>query len=59
VTGFIEALPAKQNAAVTLRYLQDLDYAEIAAIMDCSEETARANVSQAIRRLRLLLQEGR
>lgn len=45
-------LPEKQQACLTLRYLQDLDYAQIAGIMNCSEESARANVYQAIRRLR-------
>lgn len=53
----LEELPAKQKASLTLRYLQDLDYSEIARILDCSKETARANVSQAIRRLRVILKE--
>jgi DNA-directed RNA polymerase specialized sigma24 family protein len=42
---------------VTLRYLQDLDYPEIAQILGCSYESARANVYQAIRRLRLALEK--
>lgn len=53
----IHELPAKQKACVTLRYLQDLDYPEIAQILGCSQESARANVSQAIRRLRQNLEE--
>jgi len=48
-------LPERQRACLTLRYLQHLEYAEIARIMNCSEESARANVYQAIRRLRSLL----
>jgi DNA-directed RNA polymerase specialized sigma24 family protein len=52
-------LPAKQKACVTLRYLQDLDYPEIAEILGGSQESARANVSQAVRRLRLVLEEER
>jgi DNA-directed RNA polymerase specialized sigma24 family protein len=40
-----------------MRYLQDLDYAEISLILDCTEESARANVYQAIRRLRAVLEE--
>jgi RNA polymerase sigma-70 factor (ECF subfamily) len=51
-------LPAKQRACVTLRYLQDLDYAEIAQALDCSQESARANVYQAIQRLRAALKEN-
>lgn len=48
----MQQLPAKQKACVTLRYLQDLDYPEIAQVLGCSQESARANVYQAIRRLR-------
>jgi DNA-directed RNA polymerase specialized sigma24 family protein len=40
-----------------MRYLQDLDYSEIGLILDCTEESARANVYQAIRRLRAALEE--
>lgn len=48
----INALPPKQRTAVLLRYLQGLDYSEIAQVLDCSEDSARANVYQALRRLR-------
>jgi RNA polymerase sigma-70 factor, ECF subfamily len=57
VRALVNGLPAKQKACVTLRYLQDLDYPEIAEILGCSQESARANVSQAIRRLRNVLEE--
>lgn len=57
VRAMVNRLPAKQNACITLRYLQDLDYPEIAQIIGCSEESARANVYQAIRHLRLTLEE--
>jgi RNA polymerase sigma-70 factor (ECF subfamily) len=57
VRALVNGLPAKQKACVTLRYLQDLDYLEIAEILGCSQESARANVSQAIRRLRKILEE--
>jgi RNA polymerase sigma-70 factor (ECF subfamily) len=53
----VNQLPLKQKACVTLRYLSDLDYSEIAARVGCSEVSARANVSQAIRRLRGAFQE--
>jgi RNA polymerase sigma-70 factor (ECF subfamily) len=48
----IAALPAKQRQALHLRYSAGLDYASIASIMECSEESARANVSQAVRKLK-------
>jgi RNA polymerase sigma-70 factor, ECF subfamily len=57
VRALVERLPAKQRICVTLRYLQDLDYPEIARIAGCSQESARANVSQAIRRLRVILEK--
>ena len=55
----MNGLPVKQKACVTLRYLQDLDYPEIAQILSCSQESARANVYQAIRQLRLALEGER
>jgi RNA polymerase sigma factor (sigma-70 family) len=53
----VDELPAKQKACITLRYLNDLNYPEIAEIVGCTEVSARANVSQAIRRLRNALRE--
>lgn len=55
--GRIEALPPKQQGALVMRYLQGLDYAEIAAALECSESSARANVYQAVRRLRAEMAE--
>ena len=57
VRALVNRLPAKQKACVTLRYLQDLDYPEIAQILSCSQESARANVYQAIQRLRIALEK--
>ena len=48
----IAALPTKQQQALHLRYFAGLSYAEIANAIDCSEESARANVSQAIGKLK-------
>lgn len=59
VRNLVNGLPAKQKACVTLRYLQDLDYPQIAQILNCSQESARANVYQAVRHLRLALEEER
>jgi RNA polymerase sigma factor (sigma-70 family) len=57
--ALVNSLPVKQKACVTMRYLQDLDYSEIAEILGSSQESARANVSQAVRRMRLALEEER
>jgi RNA polymerase sigma-70 factor (ECF subfamily) len=51
------ALPERQRAALLLRKYQELEYAEIAAALDCSETAARANVYQALKKLRALFQE--
>lgn len=50
--GAISTLPAKQRAALILRHVQGLDYVEIALALGCSQDSARANVYQAVRRLR-------
>ncbi|GAB4580197.1 MAG: RNA polymerase sigma factor FecI [Anaerolineales bacterium] len=48
----VNALPHKQRAAFMMRQYQDMDYPEIAAALDTSEDSARANVYQALRKLR-------
>jgi RNA polymerase sigma-70 factor (ECF subfamily) len=53
----IVALPPKQQAAVVLRHVQGLDYPAVAQALDCSEDSARANVYQGLRRLRRALAE--
>jgi RNA polymerase sigma-70 factor (ECF subfamily) len=55
IEGSVKALPPKQQAAFILRYLQDLSYEEIADTLECSGESARANVYQALRTLRAQL----
>ncbi|MFC2030469.1 RNA polymerase sigma factor [Chloroflexota bacterium] len=51
----IAGLPPKQQAAVVLRHVQGLEYAEIAQALNCSEDSARANVYQGLGRLRRVL----
>jgi RNA polymerase sigma-70 factor (ECF subfamily) len=58
VRAAVERLTPKQKACVSLRYFNDLDYAEIAAIVGCSAMSARANVSQALRQLGKILKES-
>jgi RNA polymerase sigma-70 factor, ECF subfamily len=48
----IRDLPLKQRLAFTMRKLEDLDYEVIGGCLDCSAETARAHVFQALRKLR-------
>lgn len=48
----LRSLPVSQRAAVALRYLDDLSFAEIAEILGCPESTARSHVHRALRRLR-------
>jgi RNA polymerase sigma-70 factor, ECF subfamily len=55
----VNELPERQRLCVTLRYLHDFSYPEIAQIAGCSQQAARANVYQAIRRLRIALKEER
>ncbi len=50
--GKVAALPTKQRAAVTLRYLGDLGYGEIASIVDSSEAAARQSVRAGLSALR-------
>lgn len=50
--ALVAALPEKQRAAVTLRYLADLPYAEAAEAMGVSEAAARQNVRAGLATLR-------
>jgi len=51
----IRRLPLKQRLAFTMRKLEDLDYESIGRSLDCSAETARAHVFQALRKIRAAL----
>ena len=55
----VEALPPRQRAALMLRQFQGLGYAEIAASLGGNEVAARANVYQALKKLRAALGEAR
>jgi len=48
----VRELPAKQRTALALRYVTDSAYPEIAAVMGTSEDAARRNVHEALKRLR-------
>ena len=48
----VRELPDKQRTAVALRYVTDAAYEEIAAVMGTSQDAARRNVHEALKRLR-------
>jgi RNA polymerase sigma-70 factor (sigma-E family) len=52
VWALCATLPAKQRAAVVLRYYEDLPDAEIAVILDCSPATIRSQIHRALSSLR-------
>lgn len=50
------SLPRQQRAAVVLRYYEDLEYAEIAALLEVSEVSARSYVHRALAAMRVELE---
>ena len=48
----IARLPVQQGRAIVMRYLEQKDYAVIAAGLGCSEATARSHVSKAVATLK-------
>ncbi len=53
VWALVRGLPDKQRTALALRYILDADYALISTTMATSEEAARRNVHEALKRLRM------
>lgn len=58
VRSYIDCLPEKQRTALVLRIFEDLSFKEIADIMNCPYDTAKANYRHAIMKLRHKLVEG-
>jgi RNA polymerase sigma factor (sigma-70 family) len=48
----VRELPPKQRTALALRYVFDAPHAEIASVMGTTEEAARRNVHEGLKRLR-------
>ena len=48
----VRRLPEKQRMAVFLRSVADLSYADLARALDCSQDAARRNVHEGLKRLR-------
>jgi RNA polymerase sigma-70 factor (sigma-E family) len=49
----LATLPRKQRAVLVLRYYEQLDDDEIAALLGCARVTVRSNASKALKTLRL------
>lgn len=52
----VRALPAKQRRAVALRFAEDRSYADIAGAMSTTEDAARRNVHEGVKKLRRQMQ---
>jgi len=50
--ALVQRLPTKQRSAIALRFLADASHGQIAAVMGTSEEAARRNVHEGLKRLR-------
>lgn len=48
----VRVLPAGQRAAFVLRKLQGLAYADVARVLECSEEAARSRVAEAMKKVK-------
>lgn len=48
----IQTLPPKQKLALSLRIYEDMSFAEIAEVMECPYDTAKANYRHALLKLR-------
>jgi hypothetical protein len=58
VVAALRTLPARQRAAVVLRFLEDLPVVEVARALDCSEGTVKSHTSRGLTRLRRALADS-
>ncbi|MBM3240939.1 sigma-70 family RNA polymerase sigma factor [Candidatus Poribacteria bacterium] len=52
INAAIEELPIRQREVFTLKNLEGLSHKDIAIVLGCSEDAVRANLYQAVRKLR-------
>ncbi len=55
----VDRLPIKQKMALVLRVYEDLSFKEIAEIMECPYDTAKANYRHALLKLKDVFQENK
>lgn len=53
----VEKLPFKQKTALVLRVYEDMSFAEIAEIMECPYDTAKANYRHALLKLKEVFED--
>ena len=51
-------LPERQRACVVLRYFEELDVRETAAVLGCSEGTVKSQTSRALASLRVMFEDA-
>ena len=54
----IDQLPSKQRMVITLFYMQQMKYREIAELLDCSEGTVASRLNTAVRNLKSKLEDS-
>lgn len=59
LSAAIAEIPAEQRAAIRGRVIEDREYRELAASLECSEAVVRQRVSRGLRTLRTRLEEMR